>query len=211
VGLRAVVRDPILRALAGCHLTVSFSFGMIGAVILLFTTRTLGLAPGLQGAIFAVGGITSLLGAAFAGRLTRRGGFGPTLIVSLAVTAIGMLFIPLARGPALFAVACLVANQIVTDFAEEIYSIDSVSLRQAVAPERLQGRVNATSGFLAQGALLLGSLAGGLLGQAVGLRPVFVVAAGGTLLAVLWLLPRPVRGLREPPEPSLSLAEPGPS
>jgi MFS family permease len=205
-GVRAVAQDPVLRALTGCQVTFSFSFSLIGAVILIFTTRTLGLATGLQGVIFAVGGVTSLLGAAYATRITRRGGYGPTMIVTLLLTAGGMLFLPLAHGAGLFAVGCLVAQQLITDFAEEIFSIDAVSLRQSIAPERLLGRVNATVNVLGWGAMLLGSLAGGAIGQAAGPRATLVVGACGTALAVLWLLPRPLRRLRTAPQPAESPA-----
>lgn len=194
-GVRTVARDPVLRALAGSHLTINFAFSLIGSVFLIFTTRTLGLATGLQGAIFAVGGVTSLLGAAAATRITRRSGYGSTMIVTLLVAGGGMLLIPLAHGAGLFAVCCLLGQQLVTDFAEEIFSIDAISLRQSVAPERLLGRVNASVNMLGWGAMLLGALAGGALGQAAGPRATLVTGACITALTALWLLPRPVRRL----------------
>ncbi len=71
-----------------------------------------------------------------------------------------------------------------------------MSLRQGIAPERLLGRVNASVRFVAQGAMLLGSLTGGLLGDALGLRATLVVGAGGGLAAAIWLALSPVRAVR---------------
>jgi predicted MFS family arabinose efflux permease len=77
-----------------------------------------------------------------------------------------------------------------------VYEINQVSLRQALAPERLLGRVNASMRFVAQGALLLGSLTGGLLGELIGLRTTLVMGACGALIAALWPALSPVRSVR---------------
>ncbi len=48
---------------------------------------------------------------------------------------------------------------------------------------------------------MLGSLAGGLLGRTLGLRPALWIGAAGALLGVLFVLPSPVPRMRELPEP----------
>jgi hypothetical protein len=69
----------------------------------------------------------------------------------------------------------------------------AATLRQGSAPDRLQGRMNATVRLLVEGLTPLGSLAGGVLGQGIGLRPTLLIAVGGELLAALWLLCSSVR------------------
>jgi hypothetical protein len=64
----------------------------------------------------------------------------------------------------------------------------------------LQGRMNATLSFLVSGMLPLGALAGGALGEVLGLRATITLAAVGSLLSVLWVLFSPVRGLARIPE-----------
>jgi hypothetical protein len=46
----------------------------------------------------------------------------------------------------------------------------------------------------------IGSLAGGLLGASLGLRPAMWVATVGAIGGVLWLLPTPIMRLRELPQ-----------
>ena len=75
------------------------------------------------------------------------------------------------------------------------HNVNQVSLRQAITPARLHGRMNATMRFLVWGTMPLGSLLGGVLGGAIGLRPTLWVGAVGGLLAVLPLLLSPVRSL----------------
>ncbi|MBI3975119.1 MAG: hypothetical protein HY334_01890 [Armatimonadetes bacterium] len=73
--------------------------------------------------------------------------------------------------------------------------------------------MNATMRFVVWGTIPLGSLAGGALGELLGLRPAITVGVAGGLLAFLWVLLSPVRSLRRMPEPAeegaLSVSGPG--
>lgn len=51
--------------------------------------------------------------------------------------------------------------------------------------------MNATMRFLVWGTMPLGGLAGGLLGQVLGLRQTIAVGAAGSLLSALWVLQPP--------------------
>jgi MFS family permease len=129
-----------------------------------YMVRDLGFAAGILGTIWALGGLSSLIGAVSAGRTTRRFEIGPTMIVGLLLYSIALLFIPLARGATLAAALLLIAQQTLCDGAATLYQINQVSLRQAITPERFLGRVNASTEFLRLGAALIGSLLGGLAG-----------------------------------------------
>ena len=80
-----------------------------------------------------------------------------------------------------------------------VYYVSAVSIRQALTPDRLRGRVNATIRFAAGGMQPIGALIGGALGSMLGLPATLVVAAFGMLLAVVWLYLSPVRTLRALP------------
>jgi predicted exporter len=45
----------------------------------------------------------------------------------------------------------------------------------------------------------VGSLAGGLLGSSIGLRPTLWIGVVGAIAGFLWLLPSPLPGMRELP------------
>jgi predicted MFS family arabinose efflux permease len=87
--------------------------------------------------------------------------------------------------------------QVITDSTYTLFEINQVSLRQAVTPEPLRGRVNATLEFVRLGATLLGALLGGWLGARLGLRVTLWIGASGSVLAALWLGLSPVRRVRE--------------
>jgi hypothetical protein len=80
------------------------------------------------------------------------------------------------------------------------YNITQVSLRQAITPERLQGRMNASMRWIVWGTIPLGQIAGGAIGSAWGLRTALWVGAVGSFFTALPVLLSPVRSLKEVPE-----------
>ena len=202
-GLATLWRMPAVRAIAGATATELFFIHIFVAVLFVFFVRELRLPPVLMGALFAIGGVSALVGALLAERVTRRFGLGRTMLGTMVLNRLATFFIPLAGGPLPLASALLAAGQL-SDGIATIYQINQTSLLQTIVPDRLQGRVNASLRVLEQAMMLLGLLVGGLLGQAIGLRPTLVVGIGGALLAVLWLYFSPIRTMREfpssPPE-----------
>jgi hypothetical protein len=81
-----------------------------------------------------------------------------------------------------------------------VWTVNNLSLRQAITPPALLGRTNASMRLLGWGAIPIGSVIGGLLGGAIGLRQTIRLAALGSLLASIpvWLSPLP--RLRELPQ-----------
>jgi predicted MFS family arabinose efflux permease len=199
-GLQVSWREPVLRTLVLRTATASLFLGFGGSLYILFAIRELGLSAALLSAIIAVGGAGGLFGALVAERLARRYGLGPTLIGAAIVAGIASLLPPLARGPAPVCAAVLSAAQL-CDVAWPVYNINELSLRQAIAPGRLLGRVNAAMHLVFHGVLPVGALVGGLLADAMGVRQALFVGASGFLLSTLLLVFSPVRRLRELPLP----------
>ena len=84
---------------------------------------------------------------------------------------------------------------LLTGLGNPIYNIAQVSYRQAITPNRMLGRMNATMRFMVWGTMPLGSLTGGVLAKALGLRPTLVIGAVGGLISVLFVIAGPVRTL----------------
>jgi predicted MFS family arabinose efflux permease len=170
-------------------------------VLVLYATRELSIEPAILGLIFGAGGLGGLLRAVLAGQAARRFGLGPALAGAACLGVTSNLLIPLAGQSPPMAVPMLMAAQFIGPGAGTAYNIIGVTLRQAITPNRLQGRMNATIRFLVWGTMPIDALVGGALGEAIGLRPTLFVAALGMLLAPLWVLFSPLRTLRDPPSP----------
>ncbi len=197
-GLGIVFGNRLLRSIAGCTGTSNFFTSAFFALYILFATRQLGLTPAALGLIFSLGNVAGLIGALTAGRAASRFGVGPTIVWSSFVSGLGLLPVVLATPTT--ALPLLLVGGAVAALGVPVYNINQVSLRQAITALRLQGRMNATMRFLVWGTMPLGGLAGGALGELLGLRPAMTVAAVGGLLAFLWVLASPVRVLRAIPE-----------
>lgn len=199
-GLVIIARDPIIRAFTLASMAMATLWGVFGAIWILFAVDDLGLGAAAIGVIAGFGGLSSLVGAAFAERITRRLGVGGAAIASMLVATLGFALIPLAPASIpVLAFAFLVGQQLIGDGAVTLYDVAETSVRQALVDDRALGRVAATVQVGSVGAQLAAALGAGLLAEVIGLRATAFLAPLGTLVAAGILIASPVRGLRDLP------------
>lgn len=194
-GLRAVVADPLLRALAGCSGTTTlFGWGFL-AVYVLYMTDDLGLSAAQIGFVFATGGVGALIGATLAGPAARRFGVGRTIVGSRVLVGLFGLTVPAA----VLVPAVALPMILIAEFAQWLFllvaDVNTVTIRQAVTPDRLLGRVNATWKFIVSGLIPVGGLMGGLIGEWFGVQTTLVVGILGMLAAAIWVWASPLRSM----------------
>jgi MFS family permease len=199
-GLSYVLRHPYLKNIAACTALFNF-FGTLGfAIVLVFARRQVHLSPLAIGVAFSLGNLGALMAAFTANRISGRLGVGRTIILSSVIGGPMFLLVPFApHGNA--ALTVIVPAMVVGTFAGVIYNIVQLSLRQAITPERIQGRMNSVMRFIVWGTIPLGSLTGGALASWIGLKATLIVSGVGCSLAFLPVLFSPVRSVREMPEP----------
>ncbi|KUJ41313.1 MFS transporter [Streptomyces albus subsp. albus] len=196
-GLRHVLRNGELRALALTASLSNLGAQIVNTLLPVLFTRELGLSPGVLGLYWAVGGVGILLGARCARPLARRLGYGRSQSLVGAALAPAVLAIPLVdRGPWLWLAG---AGWLLATFRVGVNNVLGVSLRQRLTPDPLLGRMNATFRFLLTGSLAVGSAAAGLIGEYLGLRTALWVGGGVLALAFLPVFLSPVRTRRELP------------
>jgi MFS family permease len=198
-GMRFVGGHPILRPLIGISATTGFFGFLFMAVYVLFLVRELGLGPAVIGLVLGIGGVGALIGALLAGPLARRLGPGPTIVWAELLFAISNLLVPLILWVPPVAIPALFLSELLAWMALGIRNVNAMSARQALTPDRLLGRVNATHRFLAFGAMPIGSLIGGALGELIGLGPTLLVGVVGMLGSFAWAVLSPLRTLRALP------------
>ena len=197
-GMGYVLNHPYLRNIAACTGTLNL-FGNIGGVILvLYIVEELGLNPGTLGLIFAIGNVGVLVGALTAERLAGWIGLGPTIVWSALLSSFTLVAVAIAPREA--PIPFLVAGGVIGAATSVIYNVNQVSLRQAITPERMLGRMNATMRFIVWGTIPIGAMAGGLLGGAIGLQNTIWVGAIGSFIGFLPVLFSQVRTLERIPE-----------
>jgi len=199
-GLRYVLTHPFLKNIAACTALFNFWGNMGFAVLLVFARRELHLSPLAIGLAFTLSNVGPLLAAFNANRISSRFGVGRTIIGASILGAPTFLVIPFApEGNA--ALAVLIPAFVIGGLSNVIYNVTQVSLRQAITPQRIQGRMNSVMRFIVWGTIPLGSIIGGILATSIGVKETLIVSGFGCFLPFLPVLFSPVRGIREMPEP----------
>jgi MFS family permease len=198
-GLLYVVKHPYLRPQAISTGTSNFFSNVAYSIVIVFAVRTLHMSVGLIGVVFGLGSIGWLGGAAGAPRIQRWLGVGGATILGAAMSGPGTLLVALT--PQSFPVPFLVAGTIIGGFGAVLYNIQQISLRQAITPERMQGRMNSVMRFLVWGPIPLGALTGGAIATSFGLRTALVVGAVGGFTSTIPIILSPIRRLKTMPEP----------
>ena len=183
-GVGWLARHRLLRALAIMLGLASVAYMMTFSILVLFARDVLGLGETGYGVLLAFSAVGGLAGSAIASRLVRWLGAGRTIFVSLLIGAGSYVGIASSNNP-LF-VGVMLALYI---FYAVVWNVVTVSLRQAIAPDRMLGRVSSAYRLFGLIGLAFGALLGGFLASGFGLTAPFW--AGAVLLALMALLALP--------------------
>jgi MFS family permease len=197
-GLRYVLTHPLLRPSMAFVAVVNFFAQVLSSILLIYAVRDLELSPAEIGFGFGLGNVGFLVGAALSTRISNRLGVGRTLVAAAALGGWPLLLIPLAPQGA--ALPILIAAFALASFAGVVYNVVGLSLMQAITPERLLGRMNASRRFVVWGTIPLGALTGGALASVIGLRETLFVGAIGASLAFIPVLFSPIRSVERIPD-----------
>jgi MFS family permease len=197
-GIEVVLGNRYLRMIAGSTATSNLGTNMVGAVMTIFALRALHFTTAEFGFVGSIGAMGFLVGVLVVNRLTARVGLGRVLALSIAVPG-ALVLLPLALlGYPFFVLAGV---SFVVGLSVPAYNVNQISLRQSITPDRLQGRMNATMRTIVWGTIPVGSLVGGLLGDAVGVVDTIYVGGAIAGLAGAWIMAGPVFRLSKQPEP----------
>jgi MFS family permease len=198
-GLAFVVRNRYLRACVMESATYNLSFAALQTVFLLYAARELRFGAGTIGLVLSAGAVGSVAGTLAASALKRRLGLGRALVAELALCCLSPALIPAFPGSAPLAAPVFALAFGLCGAGATMANVHVISLRQAITPDQLLGRMNAGYRFVSWSALPIGALLGGTLGASIGFRATLFLTVGGFLLALVWVAVSPLRRLRDLP------------
>lgn len=204
-GTRFVFKNNILRAiLIGTVIFNLFTY-VIEPIFILYISRTLALSPLYIGMIFSMSGVGALLGAFIAGPMVNKFGIGKTLVLSLFLAGLVSLIVPVATIlPTLPAVLLIMVMYMIDAAMVIVYNINQRSLRQAITPRNLQGRMNACMRTFGMGVVPIGAILGGWLGDKIGTTPTLIVGAIGLMCSSIFIIFSSVRTISSPTDPGVT-------
>ncbi|MGZ3147516.1 MFS transporter [Lentzea chajnantorensis] len=196
-GLRFVFGNVNLRAIVACTGTSNFFHGVQNAVLVLFLLNVAGLSEGTAGLVLSAGGVGGVAGAAVAFRLGTVFGQARMIWLVPVLTWPFTLALPFVSGG--WGLVLPMVGLAISVFGVVVYNVGQVSYRQAICPDHLLGRMNASIRWVVWGATPLGALTGGALGSWIGVVPTLWVSLVGAVLGMVWLLVSPLRSMRDLP------------
>lgn len=185
-GVAWVYRHRTLASIAlTSHAMLLFN-SVVSTVFVVYALRELKIGDFGLGVTYACAGLGGVLGGALSGRVARRLDVGATLIAFRLLAAIGWLPLVLAeRGP--WGLLSVSLAFFVVSLAISIESPVEMSYRQAVTPDRLRGRMNATIRSFNWGMVAVGAPVGGLLADQVSYRFALWLGLSGAVVQALVL------------------------
>ncbi|MFF4620331.1 MFS transporter [Nonomuraea jabiensis] len=182
-GMRFLFGNAVLVAALIQGTLANLAFPLCSVLLPVLLIGRLGYPEWVLGAYLAVGGLGALAGSSAAHAIGRRLGTGRATWLASLATAPASLLIPLLdRGPWLWAAA---AGWFVLTFRTGVNNVLLTSLRQRVTPDDMLGRMTATMRLLLMGAVGVGGLLAGALGEVWGVRSALWL--GAVIMAVSWV------------------------
>jgi MFS family permease len=199
-GFRELFRSDIVRPLTTSAAVLNLGGFMFLSVYVLYLAEELGLSPKGIGLVFASGGIGALAGSMIAAPLARRFGVGRTILVGAVVFGTSNLLVPLAIVVPDHALPLVVASETISWLSLQVFNINRFSLRQALTPDHLLGRIASSTMTIVGGVQMIGSLLGGIIGQVFSVHTALIIGTIGMFLAAWWIWDSPIPAIREMPE-----------
>ena len=162
-GLRYVLSHPVLRNISLMMALINMVGATVFAEIVLFAKQALRAEDSEVALLFAAGGAGVVVLSLAAGPLRKRLSFGNVALGALMLS--GLLTVWLAYTTSLWLAIVLWG---VSSGLGILFNINTGSLRQAIVPNQMLGRVISIAMVLAWSANPIGALAGGLLIERTG-------------------------------------------
>lgn len=199
-GARFVRRDRHLRPMIVTAVFFNVGFFTLQAVYVPYAVRHLALGASQIGMTFAAYGIGMMGGAALASAIARRVRFG----VVLTIGPVGGLVASLVMAVSIFAPSFWLAASsfFLLGAGPILWSVASTTLRQAITPPAMLGRVCAINGTATYGARPLGALVGAVVAARFGIDACIWASVGGFVIQAAVIVRSAVSRLERIPDVS---------
>ncbi len=199
-GMRFTYQHPTLRPLAFSVHVWFLGNSIVTTTFGVFALRHLDLPDWAFGVALAAGGVGGFLGAVIAPRIGTMLGAGRAILFGRALIVLPWLalaLVPLSPATALaLALPVVAAAQFVYGLAMGIEDTNDISYRQAVAPDEIQGRMNATIRTVNRVVFFVGALLTGGLMTWLGFAATLGIGAVVFAAAAAIVLFSPLRAAR---------------
>lgn len=207
-GVRFVAKHPIISRITWTTSVSNLFSSAMQTLMPILVLRTMGVPAPVYGLMFTAGAVGGLIGAVSAPKLGKWMGQGNLVIAAITLCGVAGFALPLAAiiGNQAVGIPLIIVAEGLISFTGLVYNITQVSARQALCPEHLLGRMNASIRFFVWGVMPISAISAGALATWFGIIPVMIVAAIGAACAGLFVFFSPLRGMKNIVEEAGQLA-----
>jgi MFS family permease len=198
-GFRAVYGTKLLRILLGQSATLNIGFGAVSTIFTIYAVRVLGFSPDKLGLALGSLAAGAFFGSLLAARVQRLLGLPRTLTLAIVGVCASPLLLLIPRNADVISLLLAMAAWLGHGFGIGMWNVNTITLRQVLTPMRLLARMNATYRMVLFGALPLGAMLAGLLGDAAGYWHATLISVIALTTPMAWLTFSPVFRLKQLP------------
>ncbi|MFB9122477.1 MFS transporter [Paraburkholderia dipogonis] len=202
-GTRFVLRDALLRPMLATAVFFNLGFFVLQAVYVPYAVHRLGLSASAVGVTLGAYGVGMVCGALAAPAIARRLAFGRVLIIGPSCGLLASLVMVATLVTPSFWLAML--SFFLLGAGPILWVVGSTTLRQAITPERMMGRVSALNSTATYGARPVGALLGAAISARWGMDACLVAAAVAFLVQASIIVMSPAARLARIPEQSAAV------
>lgn len=183
-GVRYVAAHPTLRTVVLFWASSQVVTAALATALTYYVTRDRGLPADVLGIILSAFGVGSLLGSLAAGRRAPVA-VGRAMLIGTVVTGVILLAFTIGAPVAVLIVGALLAGT-----TQAVVLIGYITLRTALSPDAMLGRIGSTARTISVGLMPIGSFAGGALidltngGATLAIMGALLLAASGIFALV---------------------------
>jgi MFS family permease len=171
-GISFVRENALLKGLAFAVAAANLAIGAGTSILVLLALDVLGLPEFGYGLLVGTGAVGGFIGAVGARKASQVLGRRYAMTLGAAMLAVGQLIVGTSANGYIAG-----AGLFIGALGVSVFSVVGRSLRQAVTPDRILGRVVTTFRLIGIGSVPIGALLGGLIAAAAGIRVPYWIGA----------------------------------
>jgi MFS family permease len=171
-GISFVRENALLKGLALAVAAANLAMGAGASILVLLALDVLGLPEFGYGLLVGAGAIGGFIGAVGARKASQILGRRYAMTLGAAMLAVGQLIVGTSANGYMAG-----AGLFIGALGVSVFSVVGRSLRQAVTPDRILGRVVTTFRLIGIGSVPIGALLGGVIAAAAGIRVPYWIGA----------------------------------
>ena len=179
-GVRFVAGQPLVRAVTATAGINNLARSIALGVAVLYLVDVARLSPAEIGLAFGIGNTGFVVGALASRHVSTKIGMGRAMQLGVALFGPSMLLF--AVSPPMWAGVAFAFMLFANGLGISIHNVNQVTVRQLLTPAHLRARVTAVFRLVIFGAVPVGTVIGGLIGEVVGLQAALIASGIGLLV-----------------------------